>query len=147
MLRLVPLLLAALLLAGCDDGDERAATSTSYTLEVERAGLPKRLAPGECFAAVPGVVVLGRAVGGPAGCRTVAARYFGARHRLRWPPALLRGPDSISECTLRRGSAVLAVVRHDDPNDDRAFDLATRMCEGLRHDGWRAAPLDDLVDS
>jgi hypothetical protein len=129
-----------LLLCGCDHGG--SGTTTTLSLSIADDVIPTKTADDECFAAVPGVTVLGHAADGrPSACRAVAARYFGERRRFAWPPPLIESGDHTTECFMRRGSERLVVVRKDDPEADDAIALAEKICAGLRERGWRRIPL------
>jgi len=132
--------LCSLLLCGCDHGG--SGTTTSLSLSIADDLIPTKPADDECFAAVPGVTVLGHAADrGPRACRNVAARYFGERRRLAWPPPLIESGDHTTECFMRRGGERLVVVRKDDPEADDVIALAEKICAGLRERGWRPIPL------
>jgi hypothetical protein len=133
--------LAALVLAGCAGGGHSTTTETSHLeYSLEPMTIPERVRAGECFAAVPGVTILGQALGGPPPCGVVAHRFFAGRRRRAWPPPLLRSPDAITACILRRPAQDLSVQTLDEGSSERAYTLATRICRSLRRAGWRRVP-------
>jgi hypothetical protein len=134
--------IAALALAGCGSESHPAGERTGeLVVSVEPAEFPDHLEDTECFAAVPGVAVLAESNGPPAVCDDVAARVLQGRERLSWPPALLRDPDATTECLLARGDEKVAVARStaDTDEGEAAYELAERICTGLRKDGWKQA--------
>jgi hypothetical protein len=136
-------LLAALVLPGCGSGSRAADETTGeLVVSIEPAKLPDRLAANECFAAVRGLAIVGEAdLGPPAACDELAARYLRGRTRLSWPPPLLSDPDGITECFLQHGYEKVLVDRTttDDAEGDAAYELADRMCNALRKEGWKRA--------
>ena len=134
--------LAALALTGCDSDSRPAAETTNeLVLSIRPAEFPGQLEATECFAAVPGLVVLAESDRPPAVCDDVADRYLQVLRPLSWPPALLRDPDAITECLLARGTEKVGVMRttSDDHVGEAAYELADRICTGLRKDGWKRA--------
>ena len=147
MPRSAAIVLTAIALAGCSSDAQRAQQTTEtgeIVLRVEAAKVPDHLEDNQCFAAVRGFLVLAEAEGPTSICDDLAAGYLRGLHRLSWPPPLLTNPDRISECVLEFVTTTVVVMytTNNDALGDWAYDVADRMCSGLRKRGWKKADWD-----